>query len=153
MPFKMFTETGSRNKEFISITSNKTFGLSRNFLDAHKIGPHHKAVLYYDEEEKKIALYFSMFETKNGFNIRVPDPRYGGTIVAKSFFDLQKIDINVYSGRYDQIEKIRPSLLGANDIAGDAFVITLKEKSVSDNSASTPWADDDKPIDLSEIPF
>ncbi|RYF28918.1 MAG: hypothetical protein EOO17_03460 [Chloroflexi bacterium] len=151
----MFTETGSRNKEFISITSNKTFGLSRNFLDANKIGQHHKAVLYYDSEEKKVAFYFSMFETKNGLTIRVPDPRYGGTIVAKSFFDLNKIDTAIYGGRYDDVEEIDPGLLGASDIGGEAFVITLKAKEVAVKEAEPkdPWMNDDGTVDLSQIPF
>ena len=161
MPFKMFTETGSKNKEFISITSNKTFGLSRNFLNTHHINTNHKVVLYYDAEEKKIAFYFSMFEKKNGLNIRIPLPRYGGTIVAKSFFDLQKIDVSIYGGRYDDIEEIQPSVLGADDVGGDAFVIQLKENPVakvkdkaSGNQVTNPWEDiNDKPIDLSEIPF
>lgn len=144
MAFREFTETGSRKKEFISITSNKTFGLSRNFLDAYNITDYHKAVIYYDADDKKIALYFTMFEAKNGINVRIPDPRYGGTIVAKSFFDLQKIDTEIYGGRYDDIEKIPPETLGASSI-GDAFVITLKRKPIENI--------DDKPIDLSEIPF
>lgn len=147
MGFREFTETGSRKKEFISITSNKTFGLSRNFLDAYRIAEYHKATIYYDSDEKKIALYFTPFDVKNGINVRIPDPRYGGTIVAKSFFDLEKIDTSIYGGRYDNIEKIDPSELGASP-AGDAFVFTLKRKPVQEIEDI-----DDRPIDLSEIPF
>lgn len=153
MGFVMFTEAGSRNKEFISITSNKTFGLSRNFLQSHNITANHKVVLYYDVEEKKIAFYFSMFETKNGISVRVPDSRYGATIVSKSFFDLQKIDADMYSGRYDEIEQIKPSLLGADDIAGDAFVITLKAKKNLNKDTVSIVTEENKDVDQFYIPF
>lgn len=145
MGFKEFTETGSRNKEFISITENKTFGLSRNFLNTYHINTYHKAVIYYDAEAKKIALYFSVFDPKNGMAVRIPDPRYGGTIIAKSFFDTEKIDTKIYGGRYENIEQVRLHDLGISGI-GEAFVITLKEKPLFDDI-------DDRPIKLSEIPF
>lgn len=150
----MFTEVGSRNKEFISITPNKTFGLSRHFLQSHNITANHNVVLYYDAEEKKIAFYFSMFKPKNGISVRIPDPRYGATIVSKSFFDLQQIDVDLYSGRYDEIDSIKPSLLGADDIAGDAFVITLKaKKDLTKDKTSIETREDNENDDLSYTPF
>jgi len=144
MPFQEFTQIGSRNKEFISITENKTFGLSRNFLNTYHINSYHKAIIFYDADEKKIAINFSVFDPKNGLSVRVPDSRYGGTIVAKSFFDAMKIDTKLYAGRYDAFEEVSLRKLGIDGL-GNAFVITLKEKELE--------IEDDKPIDLSQIPF
>ncbi|MDB5186880.1 MAG: hypothetical protein JWM07_352 [Candidatus Saccharibacteria bacterium] len=149
MAFKVFTDIGSRSKEFISITENKTFGLSRAFLDAHHIGTSHKAVILYDSETKRIALHFSLLEPRHGVAIRIPDARYGGTIVAKSFFDVERIDTKIYGGRYDKYDKVPLRELGVTNV-GDAFVITLRERAPE---PVTEEEDDDSSFDFSKIPF
>lgn len=147
MAFKVFTDIGTRTKEFISITENKTFGLPRAFLDAHKLTSEHKAVLLYDSEEKKIALHFSLEDTKYGIALRIPNDKHGGAVVAKNFFDIEKVDSVLYAGRYDDYEIVELRDIGVNR-DGKAFVITLKERQLKDEEELY-----DGSVDLSHIPF
>lgn len=157
MAFEIFEETRLRTKEYISVTDNKTFGLPRTFLNNQNVTSEHKAVILYDAEENKIALTFTLNDPRFGLAVRIPNEKQGGMVVARSFFDAKKIDPRVYSGRYN-FEKVDLSSLGI-DKEGHAYVITLveKEQPVATVTASTnevnPWDLDDKPIDLSEIPF
>lgn len=136
MAFEVFTETGARTQEFISITGTKTFGVPRAFLDKRGITSEHKAVILYDAEENKIALHFSDKDPRVGFAVRVTGPKQGAIIAARSFFDIKSVDVEKYAGRYD-FEKKTLSDLGI-DKPGDAYVITLKEK------------DQKKPVDQSK---
>jgi hypothetical protein len=161
MSFEVFEDTRSRTREFISVTDNKTFGLPRTFLANQGITSKHKAVILYDADEMKIALHFTLSDPKFGLTVRIPHETQGGMIFAKSFFDLKRIDVKKYSQRYD-FEKVHLQDIGVdkNDIA---YVIQLKENKRSETkSDGRSWYQpedviiediDDKPIDLSEIPF
>jgi hypothetical protein len=149
MGFKVFTDIGTRTKAFISVTENKTFGLPRAFLDANNITPEHKAVLLYDAEAKKIAIHFSLDEPKYGIAVRIPNAKHGGAIVAKNFFEIEKVDSYLYAGRYDDYEIVELRDIGINR-DGKAFVITLKERPIEEDEEDY---DGDAPIDLSKIPF
>jgi len=155
MPFVIFEDTRARTKEYISVTDNKSFGLPRTFLNSQSITSSHKAVILYDETEKKVALTFTLNDPKFGLAVRIPNDHQGGMVVAKSFFDTKKIDPRKYSGRYE-FEKVSLKDIGI-DKDDDAYVITLKEKEPepSPEMFEEPWAapDEDRPIDLSEIPF
>lgn len=129
MSFVIFEDTRSRFGEFISITDNKSFGLPRTFLNSQGITSSHKAVILYDEDEKKIALAFSLKNPPYGLTVRIPNDKQGGMVVAKSFFESKKIDSKKYSGRYD-FEKTSLRKLGL-DKDNDAYVITLKEKALT----------------------
>lgn len=134
MAFEIFKETGSRNKEFISITENKAFGLSRAFLNKHNITKNHKAVILYDPEKKQIALHFSQNNPKFGFTVRFTNPKHGAIVIARSFFDLKSIDLKKYARRYSDFETLKLTDLGLNQ-EGEAYVITLKE---NENNLSKP---------------
>lgn len=148
MAFKVFTDIGTRTKEFISVTENKTFGLPRAFLDANGITPEHKAVLLYDADAKKVAIHFSLENPKYGIAVRIPNAKHGGTIVAKNFFEIEKVNSYLYAGRYDNYEIVELRDIGINR-EGKAFVISLKERPVEEDEEGY----DDTPIDLSKIPF
>lgn len=130
MAFEVFKETGTRTREFISITETKTFGVPRAFLDKHGITAQHKAVILYDTDENKVALHFSTKDTKIAFAVRITGEKQGAIIAARSFFDVKGIDVKKYAGRYE-FEKKSLSELGVNS-PGEAFVITLKEKPIDD---------------------
>jgi hypothetical protein len=162
MAFEIFRETGTRTKEFISVTETKAFGLSRAFLDKHGISSDHKAVIIYDPDTNRVALHFSKNDPKFGFAIRVPNEKHGATIMAKSFFDLKGIDAKRYAGRYSDLEKLHLSDIGITDKHGDVYVIALKERDdeLEPKSNNTVSNDDiviedigDEPINLDDIPF
>lgn len=159
MAFEIFRETGTRTREFISVTETKAFGLSRAFLDKHNITGDHKAVIFYDSGAGKIALHFSTNNPKFGFSVRIANPKHGATIIARSFFDLKGIDARKFSGRYSDFEVVKLSDIG-QDKDGEAFVITLKEQIHEPEPEPAPPADDvviedigDEPINLDDIPF
>lgn len=157
MSFEVFTETGTRNKEFISITENKTFGLSRAFVEQHKITKEHKAVLLYDPETNQVGLHFSLEDPKIGFSVRIPNERHGASVIARSFFELKAIDAKVFAGRYDDFHKTTLKELGLNK-NGEAFVLTLKKKSLPEESIDSTLNSvalklDDTPINMDDIPF
>ncbi len=164
MAFEIFRETGTRTKEFISVTETKAFGLSRAFLDRYGITSDYKAVIIYDPDTNRVALHFSKNDPKFGLTIRIPHEKHGATIMAKSFFDLKGIDAKRYAGRYSNIEKLKLSDIGIADKQGNVYVIALKERApevVSDyeNQDATPGDDvviediSDEPINLDDIPF
>ncbi|HSX15901.1 MAG TPA: hypothetical protein VLF40_03875 [Candidatus Saccharimonadales bacterium] len=161
MAFELFQETGTRTKEFISVTETKAFGLSRAFLDKHQITSDYKAVIFYDAETNRIALHFSPNNPKIGFSVRISNEKHGATIIARSFFDLKNVDAKKFAGRYSDFEVVPLSALG-QEREGDAYVITLKENEPQDSSTATTASrvediviEDigDEPINLDDIPF
>lgn len=159
MSFEIFQSTGTRNKAFISVTENRAFGLSRAFIDKYGITKNHKAVILYDDEENKVALHFSLNNPKFGFAVRITNEKHGGIVVARSFFDLKSIDCQKYSSRYDDFEITTLKEIGIPDKDGQVFVITLKDKTARQSTASQesmnnePATPDDEPINLNDIPF
>lgn len=161
MSFELFQDTRARTTEYISVTENYTFGLPRIFLDKQHITVKHKAVILFDAKELKVALHFSLADPKFGLTVRIPNSSQGGSVVAKSFFELKGIDPKKYSGRYYDFD-IKPLKDIGFDKSGSAYIIQLKEKepeSVSNqfgNSSSNPFIIediDDVPINLDDIPF
>lgn len=124
MAFEVFTETGARSAEFISINETQAFGFSRAFLDAYGVTREHKAVIMFDEEQNKIALQFTEEKVKFGFTVQISNERHGGIVKAKSFFDRKKIDAAKYARRYQDFEVVDISSLGIEG-EGKAFVIDL----------------------------
>lgn len=53
MAFEVFQQVGSNTKIYISISSSKTFGFPRTFLDKYGIDGDHKVVILYDASAKK----------------------------------------------------------------------------------------------------
>lgn len=129
MSFEIFKETGTRTREFISVTETKAFGLSRTFLDKQHITADHKTVIFYDSDNSKVALHFSLNNPKFGFAVRISNPKHGASIIARSFFDLKSIDAKKFAGRYSDFEKVSLRSIG-QEKDGDAYVITLKEQTV-----------------------
>lgn len=158
MAFEIFQATGTRNREFISVTENKTFGLSRAFIDKYGITKNHKAVVMYDQETEKVALHFSLNNPKFGFAVRIPNEKHGGNVVARSFFDRSNIDVVKYAQRYDDFEVLTLKELGFPEKQGDAFVLQLSVKppAVAPRSATEDVVIEDiedVAINLDDIPF
>ena len=158
MAFEIFKETGTRTKEFISVTETKAFGLSRAFLDRHNITSDHKAVIFYDPDTNSVALHFSENDPKFGFAVRISNEKHGATIIAKSFFELKGVDAKRYAGRYNEFEKLQLTDIGITDKQGDVYVVALKEReiepqSVVSNDDVVIEDIDDRPINLDDIPF
>jgi hypothetical protein len=152
MAFEVFTETGMKNREFISVTSNKSFGLPRAFIKRNGITKRHKAVILYDPESNKVALHFNQNDPKFGFAVRMANPSHGAVIAARSFFDSKGLDPTKYAGRYD-FEIWPLTKLGFPE-NGRAYVISLKEKETNPSGEhDATKSADDEPINLDDIDF
>lgn len=137
MAFEVFTESKLRNSDFISVNESKTFGFPRLFLEKHGISGTEKVVILYDKDEKKVALYFTNQPAKIGYSFKKSkNPNHGGTVSARSFFDVKEIEAALYSQRYEY-EVAEMKKLGFPEKPGSAFVIKLREKNIETNSEIT----------------
>lgn len=132
MAFEVFKQVGSSSKIYISISTTKSFGFPRTFLDKYGITADHKVVILYDKESNSAALHFTTDEVKYGLKVQIPNKKHGGTINAKSFFELKNIDASKFAGRYEDFKQVPLSDIGIS-APGTAFVIKLAENSTEIN--------------------
>ena len=137
MSFEVFKQIGVNTKVYISVASSKAFGFPRTFLDKYGITSDHKVVILYDADSKKVALHFTTEDVRYGLKIQVPNEKHGGSINAKSFFEVKGIDASQYAGRYDEFENVPLSDLGVS-APGSAFVFTLKKQEQSEYRKDSP---------------
>lgn len=155
MSFEVYMDAGVRTQEFISITEAKTFGLSRAFLNKYGITSDHKVVILYDAETSRVGLHFTGNAPKFASTLRITNPKHGGNVAAKSFFEAKGIDTRKYAGRYNDFERIPLNEIGI-DKEGTAFVIKLREnEDVESSKGASHEAESDasQPISLDDIPF
>jgi hypothetical protein len=141
MSFQIFQAAGTRNRPFISVTENKTFGLSRAFLDKHNITKDHKAVILFDPDTNQVALHFSRLNPSFGYSIQMSNKRHGAIIAARSFFESRIPQSKKYASRYEDYKISSLKSLGLQN-TGVAYVIELKEKAVQ-----TPPIDESKVVE------
>jgi hypothetical protein len=118
--FKKFEGVHKRLENRITITKSSSIGLPSKFYTDNEIDKFKFAVLFWDENQKAIGIHFSNKEDeKDKFTI-VHNEKYGGQLLAKSFFKSLNIDPKIYRGRYDfelkEIEGI-----------GKVYIVILKE--------------------------
>lgn len=141
MAFEVFQAAGTRHKSFISVTENKTFGLSRAFIDKHGVKKEHRAVVLYDPEANQVALHFTLNNPSFSYGVQIGNERHGAIIAARNFFDIKGLDAKLYAGRYDDYQELDLRSLGL-DKDGKAYVLTLRRSSVQ-----APARKPEEPID------
>lgn len=119
--FKKFEKKNIRLENRITLTKSNSIGFPQKFYQDNGIKNFKYAVLFWDEENKAVGIYFTNEEEKGGFKI-IHNPKYGAQIVIRSFLRENNINPEVYRGRYEW-EKY--NLEGV----GEVFVIKLREKS------------------------
>lgn len=133
MAFEVFKQVGSSSKVYISISTTKTFGFPRTFLDKYGVTSDHKVVILYDKEAHSVALHFTTDDVKYGLKVQIPNKKHGGSINARSFFELKNIDAKKYAGRYEDFKQVPLSDIGIS-APGTAFVIRLQEVKTNDST-------------------
>ena len=98
------------------------FGFPTEFHSNNKIGQYKYVVLWYDPEKRNVGFQFtSSEEEKHKYTIiRDKDRKYGGSIIATSFFKTNHLNSKMYKGHYAWVNEVHPT-------AGKLFVITLVE--------------------------
>ncbi len=119
--FKKFEKKNIRQESRITITKSNQIGFPTKFYQDNRIKEFRYVVLFWDQQNKAIGIYFSNDEKEqNKFSI-MHSKKYGGSIIARSFFKTHNINPEIYHGRYDWEKH---NLEGV----GEIFVINLKKK-------------------------
>jgi hypothetical protein len=120
--FKKFEKTNVRFENRITITSIRSFGFPTKFYQDNKLETYKYVVIYFDEKNKVIGLFFTNDEQeKHKFSLIKSKQGYGGGIVATSFFKTYNLDPKKYRGKYEWTKKIIPNI-------GKLFIISLRDK-------------------------
>jgi len=119
--FKKFEKKNIRLENRITLTKSNSIGFPQKFYHDNGIKNFKYAVLFWDEKNKAIGIYFTNEEEKGGFKV-IHGQKYGAQIVVRSFLNENNIDPRIYHGRY---EWSKYNLEGI----GEIFVIKLKEQS------------------------
>lgn len=122
MGWQKFTDTNQRHVDKITVTRTNTFGFPSEFHNNNGISAFKYVVLWYDPDRKTVGFQFTNDEAeKHKYTIiRDKERKYGGSIIATSFFRTNHLNSKLYQGRYDWVKEQHP-------VAGDLFVITLEE--------------------------
>ncbi len=123
--FTKFEGRNARLEDRITITKSNSIGFPTRFCEKNNIKSYKYVVLFWDKKNQAIGLHFINDELeKNKFSITFSD-RYGGNIVARSFFRAHGLDPQKYHGKYDwKKENV--------DGIGEIYVVDLKTKSASE---------------------
>ncbi|MFH0739923.1 MAG: hypothetical protein V1819_02430 [bacterium] len=117
--FKKFEDRNIKSENRITLTKSHSIGLPNKFYQDNEIKNFTYAVLYWDEKNQAIGIYFTSEKEKAGFKI-IHGQKYGGQIVIRSFLKSNNINPEIYHGRY---EWEKHNLEGAETL----FVIKLQE--------------------------
>jgi hypothetical protein len=107
--FKKFDANGlTRVVDKITLTQSNQINFPAAFYKFNELSGKKVAVLYYDNDNKRIAIEFSDDENnKQGFRLNLSrGGDYGAYIAAKAFLSSNKIDLNKYAGRYSYNKQI-----------------------------------------------
>ena len=118
--FKKFENKNVRLENRITVTKSSSIGLPTKFYQDNRIKNFRYAILFWDDKNKAIGIYFTEEKDKKGFRI-IHGQKYGGQIVVRSFLKTYDIDPQIYHGRYEW-EKY--DLEGI----GEIFIIKLKKR-------------------------
>ncbi len=118
--FKKFEKTNQRVESRITVSASNSIGFPTKFFQDNNISEYKYVVLYYDENEKAVGIFFTNDEEeKHKFTLVKSKIGYGASVVATSFFKVNGIDAKFYRNRYEW-EKV------AQEGIGDLFVIKLQ---------------------------
>jgi hypothetical protein len=117
--FKKFNGVYSRGDTKIGLNKSGLIRLSSGFCRLTNVTNYKFSVLFYDDRNRAIALKFTN-EREDGV-LKVTRDTTGATISGKSFFNANKLDLEICSGRYDWEKQTIPTI-------GDAYIIELGKK-------------------------
>lgn len=127
--FSKFNSFNSRSSDdSISITRSYSLGLSSSFCENNDVNKFKYAVLYYDKDRKSIGIRFTKSESEpSKFTISRKDTGFGQSIIARSFFKKNQVDVNKYNRKYS-VKKVSLRKAGIDE-PGSLFVVDLQEAS------------------------
>ena len=124
--FVKFESRNTKTEDRITVTKSQSIGLPTKFYNDNMINQYKFAVLFYDKEENAIGIQFTNDDNeKNSFSI-IKSDKYGGSIVARSYFKANNIDTVKYHNRFNW-------KTFEQEGAGKLFVIELDNPKLENN--------------------
>jgi hypothetical protein len=117
--FVKFENTGGKYETRISITASRSIGFPTKFYKDNNINRYKYVILFYDEEKKAVGIKFTRDEDEPHKYTIIKGEKYGGSVVATSFFKKYNIDATKFKGKY-KWRKVRTDF-------GILFVIEIQE--------------------------
>jgi len=122
--FKRFTKTHSKTDDRISITRSYTIGMPGQFVRQNLDSKPRYMVLFFDMEKSAMGIRFTNDDTEEGkFSVIYSKVGYGATVIARSFFRINNINIDTVRGKYVWKKQ-------HIDGIGELFVIEFKSSAV-----------------------
>lgn len=121
--FNKFTDVGKRFEDKISVTRNRAIGLPTQFYKQNNVGDYKYGVLFYDEMKNAIGIKFTNDDNEEGKISINHSGKYGGHLLAQSFFKANRINTKRFSGRYEYTKRELRSLGIEED--GYMYIIEL----------------------------
>ncbi|MBI2798659.1 hypothetical protein HYX70_05245 [Candidatus Saccharibacteria bacterium] len=121
--FQKFTSNNTRLESRVTITRNYAIGFPTKFYNDNNFANYKYVVLYYDTENRAIAIKPTNAEEEGRISILKSKQGYGGHIIAKSFFKMHNISVEDYRGRHEWQKLPAPQLGLAPE--GHVFIIEL----------------------------
>ena len=117
--FQKFEKTNARQENRITITKSNSFGFPTKFYQENNIRNYKYVVLFFDPSEQAIGIQFTNSEEeRHKFSI-LKSKKFGGGIVATSFFKTYNLDPKKLHGRYLwKKENV--------DAVGELYIVELK---------------------------
>jgi hypothetical protein len=110
--------------EFISVTRDETFGVSKGFYQKYGIGRWSYVTIYFDADRKRIAFRFTSDRGAGSFTLKKPTTRMFSIIRAHGFFGKYDINVERHARKY-KVQRHPSRALGIDE-DDDSFVIQLR---------------------------
>ncbi len=121
--FQPYTHEMTRVIDKITLTTSKQIGFPQAFAKKHALLDYEGVLLYWNDEQKVIAVRFTNDMDEKGVMKLVKSDRYGAYVSVSTFLATYSIDPKKYQRRYDY-EQAKPELFGL-DTKDPVFVFQL----------------------------
>lgn len=123
--FQLYTREVTRIVDKITLTTSKQIGFPQAFTKKHGIHDYEGVLLYWNADQKVVAVRFTNDMSPQGVMKLVKSERYGAYISVSTFLATYGIDPKKYQRRYDY-EKVDPTLF-ALETTDPMFTFQLVE--------------------------
>jgi hypothetical protein len=122
--FQPYTREMTRVIDKITLTTSKQIGFPQAFTKKHSLLDYEGVLLYWNPEQKAVAVRFTNDMDTKGVMKLVKSDRYGAYVSVSTFLATYSIDPKEYQRRYDY-DQVGPALFGL-DTQDPIFVFVLK---------------------------
>lgn len=132
--FQRYNKDITRVVDKITLTTSKQLGFPQAFTKKHGIHDYEGIVLYWEPEDRAIAVQFTTNIAEQGFIKLVKNEKYGAYAGISTFLATHSIDPKKFERRYEY-DEVRSEQIGAPEDT-KVFVFKLIQKEVGGNAES-----------------